>query len=540
MKQKTVVILMTLLLLCVNIINSQTKKTPLIKIDINTEATATVLLFDQRFKFESFKTEYDSIHFNYEINPDDKKSWHYFNGDSFALRIKKSVGVAVFPEAIKPLHPNVPYQFNFIAFKKIELDDTEQTNLKTETFKLVKSRFANPKNVSNTTVSEFKADLKKIIRKYAKADDFYNSDGTLVNINLPLYESYLYPTIDKLGDLSIEINQRLEPNVLNTIERVFESIDEDASIISKIFTIVNGDIKPSEKLTNILASKVNASAVGNETLTMQDFGSFFFDDFDYNLKAVLKRNYKIVGTTLVPGSKLDKNSIILLESFLNKIVSKNITNDEKNAILTESEITQIKKIRADFSILLEKLMKIELKSAQIDKLSATIPNILNDTFIMDNISIEEAIYMDLTADKNAYIGIDLGLVYAFSLESMFIYEGTNFYFKPVNREALFSDLEGWDEFFKRFSAYIGVAQLITDKPDNFKPLFGKNSLLTGVGWRLNRTFRINTGALMHYEINSNPLIDTQKFKVSPTISLSVDLDIVKALGSVGKILNTTE
>lgn len=539
MKQKTVVILMTLLLLCVNIINSQTKKTPLIKIDINTEATATVLPFDQRFKFESFKTEYDSIHFSYEINPDDKKSWHYFNGDSFALRIKKSVGVAVFPEAIKPLHPNVPYQFNFIAFKKIELDDTEQTNLKTETFNLIKSRFSNPNNVSNSTISEFKTDLKKVIRKYAKADDFYNSDGTLVNINLPLYESYLYPTIDTLGKLSINI-KRLESNVLSAIERVFETIEEDTSIINEIFKIVNGDIKPSEKLKNILASKVNASAVGNEAITMLDFGSFFFDDLDYNLKSVLQKNYKIVGTTLVPESKLDKNSIILLESFLNKIVSKNVTNDKNNAILTDSEIKQIKKIRGDFSSLLEKLMKIELQTAQIDKLSATIPNILNDTFIMDNISIEESIYMDLTAEKNAYIGIDLGLVYAFSLESMFIYEGVNFYFKPVNREALFSDLECWDEFYKRFSVYLGVAQLLTDKPDNFKPLFGKNSLLTGVGWRLNRTFRINAGALMHYEINSNPLIDTQTFKVSPTISLSVDLDIVKALGSVGKILNTTE
>ncbi|WAC02450.1 hypothetical protein N7U66_01670 [Lacinutrix neustonica] len=217
-----------------------------------------------------------------------------------------------------------------------------------------------------------------------------------------------------------------------------------------------------------------------------------------------------------------------------------MTNAENKAILKASEVVQIKKIRDAISNVLEQLKKIELKTAEINALASSIPNILNDAFIRDIISIEEAIYMDLTAKKNAYIGIDLGLVYAFSLESVFIYEGTNFYFRPVNREALFSDLEGWDAFFKRFSIYLGMAQLLTDKPDNFEPLFGKSSLLTGVGWRLNRTFRINAGALMHYKTNPNPLIDTQTFKVSPTISFSVDLDIAQALGSVGKILNTTQ
>ncbi|WAC02449.1 hypothetical protein N7U66_01665 [Lacinutrix neustonica] len=278
---------------------SQTKKNQNIKIDINTEATATVLPFDQSFTFESFKTEYDSIYFTYEINPNVKKSWHYFKGDSFPLRIKKSVGVAVFPEAIRPLHPNVPYQFNFRAFKKINLSITDKESLKAETFNLVKLRFSDLETISATSIADFKSDLKQLIKRYAKADTFYNSDGISMSINLPLYESYLFPTIDSLGNKSVEMST-LKDNLSRSINRIFETVEEDTSVITTVFKIVNGDVKPSQKLTKILASPVNASAVGNGTVTIESFGSYFFDDFKYNLDAVLNRKYKIVGTTLEP------------------------------------------------------------------------------------------------------------------------------------------------------------------------------------------------------------------------------------------------
>ncbi len=518
---------------------SQTKKAPLIKIDINSEQTATVLPFDQRFRLESFETKYDSIYFKYEINPEDLQDWHYFNGDEFPLQIKKSAGVAVFPEAIKPLHPNLPYKFQFRAFKKINLTEAEKTALKTETFELIKLSFSNSKEITNSTLDNFKSEIILLLKKYAKAESFYNNDGSSFNINMPLYESYLYPTINQLETNSKDISRR-ESNISDAVGRIFDTIAKDKNAIDNIFKICNGDIKPSQKLTALLDSKVNASLTGYENITMQILGAYFFDDIDYNLNAVLQRNYKIVGTTVVPSSILDKSSLILLQSFFDKIVSKNVTNEKNNAIFVPKEIIQLKNIRDEISNILEKLNEIEIKKSKIDALFQAIPNILVDSYIMDIITIEESIYMDLTAQKNAYIGIDLGIVYAFSLESVFIYEGTNIYFRPVNREALFTDLQGWDEFYKRFSVYIGLAQLITDKPDNFKPLFGNNSLLAGTGWRLNRTFRVNVGGLMYYETNSNPLVSDQTFKVSPTVSFSADIDLIKAFGSVGKILNITQ
>lgn len=519
--------------------SAQTKKSPVIKFDIDAEEAATILPFDQRFRFESFETTYDSIYFKYEISPDEKQDWHYFNGGAFPLRIKKPAGLAIFPEAIKPLHPNVPYRFEFHAFKNIDLTPTEKTALKVETFELIKANFSKPADISEATIANFKSEITMLVKNYAKASSFYNEDGTAFTLNMPLFESYVYPTIDALETISLDINTR-EKNIASGVERVFETLSENSDAVTKIYKICNGNIRPSQKLKALLESKVDPLLTGYETTTMQGFGSYFFDDLNYNLDAVLRKNYRVEGATLVPNGELDKNSLLLLQSFFDKIVSKNVTNAQNNAIFKPEEIVQFQKIRDEISKILERLDEIETRKSKIESLSQAIPNILANAYIMDIITVEESIYMDLTAEKNAYIGLDLGVVYAFSLESIFIYEGTNIYFRPINREALFSDLQGWDEFFKRMSLYIGVAQLITDKPANFKPLFANSSLLAGIGWRVNRTFRLNVGGLMHYESNPDPLVTDQSFKVAPTVSFSADIDIIKAFGSIGKVLNITQ
>ncbi|WP_111308879.1 hypothetical protein [Confluentibacter sediminis] len=521
--------------------STQTKKLPHIKIDIDAEETTTVLPFDQRFKFESFKTVYDSIYFCYSIKAGNRKDWHYMTGREFPLRIKKTTGVAVFPESIEPLHPNLPYTFQFLAYKKVELKPEEKSNLKNETVNLIKDRFSNSQNTKTSDIDVFKRKIIALLRKYAKAESIYNSNGTLLNIDFPLYKTYLYPAIDRLEGLSKDINDRLEPNISDRKNRIFEEINKDKNVIVQIFKICNGDIKPSPKLTSKLNSVINSTVENNSTLTVEQLGTFFFDDYKYNLNAILNKNQKITGASLTPSNQLDKNSIILLKSFFDKIISNNTTDNNNNKVIfDEGSIMILENIRDSFEEIIIKLNEIDNRKLKIRELSNLIPDALDEAYVLDNITLEESIMMDLTSQKNAYIGIDLGIVYAFSPQSFFIYEGTNIYFRPVNREALFSDLEGWDEFFKRFSVYIGIAQLLTDKPDDFEPLFGKNSLLTGVGWRLNRTFRLNFGGLMYYKTDPNPLITDKSLKISPTVSFSADIDVIKAMGSVGKILNITQ
>jgi hypothetical protein len=61
--------------------------------------------------------------------------------------------------------------------------------------------------------------------------------------------------------------------------------------------------------------------------------------------------------------------------------------------------------------------------------------------------------------------------------------------------------------------------------------------MTGAGYRINRAFRLNVGGLLHYKKDPNPVIDDKNITFSPTVSLSVDIDLIKALGAVGEALN---
>ena len=136
----------------------------------------------------------------------------------------------------------------------------------------------------------------------------------------------------------------------------------------------------------------------------------------------------------------------------------------------------------------------------------------------------------LTQDmnRNAYVSLDTGIAYAWDLENMVFYAGTNIYFRPINKNASLR-LKG--NFFRRFALTVGVTTSVKDerrRAEDLRPstTAGQtNSLLLGAGIRLTPSLRVGGGALIFKELDPNPLITEKSVAATPYVSFSLDINM---------------
>jgi len=169
-------------------------------------------------------------------------------------------------------------------------------------------------------------------------------------------------------------------------------------------------------------------------------------------------------------------------------------------------------------------------------LLAKFPDVLADKLISLSFIIVDKSVSDVVSSSTPYIGLDVGFSYTPGYSQVFAYEGVNFYFVPVNKDAPLKTMKGlWNSLSKRLSVHIGLTQsLIAAENKNYAPLINNvGSLLVGTGIRVSRIVRINYGAILFYEKNPNPLIDKKDLKKMYSLSLTFDLNVAKALGSFG-------
>ena len=162
---------------------------------------------------------------------------------------------------------------------------------------------------------------------------------------------------------------------------------------------------------------------------------------------------------------------------------------------------------------------------------------MEGAFLKDEFQLSHSVSIPVESMKDIYYGLDVGFSYALGINTLFTYQGLNIYLAPINRETPFSLYKGNDRWLKRISIYLGIAQTLGSAPIEYEPLFSGNSLIVGAGWRFNRAMRINIGGLIYREKDLNPLISKTTVAVSPTISLTVDVDLAAGFGAVGKVFN---
>ncbi len=523
---------------------SQTKDQIVVPVDLDA-GTIGKVPFDQKFKLGSFKTSYDKIRLTYTIKDPTEKP-NYFSGGQADFSINKATGIAMCSTIIGPLHPNVVYKFNFTVTKAIVLSPEEEAAYRKEVFVLINKSFKDVTATDQKKIDQFKKDLDVILKKYAKADKLVDADGNPIDVMLmPLFKNDIDPAITIVENRYYKLNNPngIKATTLTTKNAAVSHFDSDSNPDSPaFFKKLNKALKNnkiiSESFNKLLDSPINPSLADNVNLTARQYLQYLLEDPIERITKVVNGEQKIVGNNHDPASEIDKNSLIILQKIFEILGRSTVTTPEGRPYFKSTEKQFAATSYRIFTNYVTVITEKEKAFADIAKQEKEIPNLIKDAFITKEIKIDAGADIDVLAEKNPYIGLDAGVGYAFgSANGVFIYEGANFYLRPINRDADFRDLKGMDEFLKRLSFYLGIAQIITEKEDSFESLFGNNSLMVGGGFRLNRAFRLNVGGLLHYKKDPNPVIDDKKITVSPTLSLSVDIDLVKALGAVGEALN---
>jgi hypothetical protein len=134
----------------------------------------------------------------------------------------------------------------------------------------------------------------------------------------------------------------------------------------------------------------------------------------------------------------------------------------------------------------------------------------------------------LTADmnRNAYVSLDLGMAYAWDLQNLVFYAGTNIYFRPINKNAPLGR-----NFWRRFALTIGITTSVKDesrRADDLRTSTGSdgtNSLLIGGGFRVTPSIRLGAGALVFKESETNPLVTQTSVAATPYVSMALDVNL---------------
>jgi hypothetical protein len=244
---------------------------------------------------------------------------------------------------------------------------------------------------------------------------------------------------------------------------------------------------------------------------------------------------KIEKDGLSPVTAPDNASYSLLTAFFSIIKTGNIKNVGGDVFASVQQ-----KVVGNFLPAVKETPQLfELIKSELQKktdLLAKFPDVLADKFISLSFVLIDKSVSDIVSSANPYIGLDVGFSYTPNYSQLFAYEGVNFYFAPVNKDAPLSRIKGLrNNLSKRLSVHMGLTQsLIAAENKNYAPLInGVGSLLIGAGLRVSRIVRLNYGTIFFYEKNPNPLIDKKDFKKMYSFSLTFDINVAKALGNFG-------
>lgn len=133
----------------------------------------------------------------------------------------------------------------------------------------------------------------------------------------------------------------------------------------------------------------------------------------------------------------------------------------------------------------------------------------------------------ITRQTNS-INVDAGLMWAPELDEIVPYLGTNFYLRPVNKQAPLSTLGSFRQTFsRRFAFTLALTGTsIANESAGSDDLFASQSLLLGAGLRITDSARLGAGAIVFQRDDPNPLIAEQDLYASWYLSLSFDIDVV--------------
>jgi hypothetical protein len=526
-----------LIALNASLARAQSKET-VVTYDIDKREFETVLPFDETFKIKFKSTKPIAlIQVKYKVdqsNPinNDFKKKYYFqknadNNGYVGPAIRNVSATAFEIGGIGPLHPNTPYVFEFYIYEKINATDEVKNALKADVQKYLNQLYVDTDVLPDPAAIE--ANFATYLQKYQQG--LYDSNGNALTI------STLFST--ELATYKAGLS-----TAKNAIDRAITNFDSNAlkidnAFFGTTFCKLVEKLVPA-KVTNpgLLDEPVDLLIDGHSSITLKKMIEFYKyncnRDFTYT-NSIFEGKAKFnadLGLQLLPkGQKynnieslqLVKSSVVLMKNL--KTSNAKYFNPFSNQLIgcLSQKIDEAKIIAENRS--------------KLSELNAAVPDILADKYSQKAVRNDYQAITDVETAATPYINLDLGLMYATGLNDVFALQTVNFHLSPVNRRALFSNLEGWDKFFKQACFQIGLAQRLGPSDERFDTFLTGDlgTPFIGVGFRVNRIFRVSAGMMVYQEKNINPIITDKETKGSFAFTITINSALSQALGVVGSV-----
>jgi len=357
---------------------------------------------------------------------------------------------------------------------------------------------------------------------------------------------------EQLDDASARGDDAVRDRLIHDAENPGNALINSSSHINTLLSPIaqNNLAGISPATTALLQATLNPSINAYKDLKVNDAVVLLYNCYNNPLHfdALLSGEGVIDGTgkNVVhnPVKTVDIASLKVLLSSLYLINGPSFT-DTNHTNFFAADRNELNCVTAELGEYINKLEKYGVEDANFEGFKTEMARLMADAFVKKSYLLTDSpvIDMNVSAEKNPYVGLDIGMGYAPRLHATFIHEGLNIYLRPVNKNAPLSSLHGSDKFFKMFSIFIGVTQAVSSSTvnDKYSSLFNegdfKTSILFGAGIRFNRLMRLNIAGLFYREKSLNPLVTSTQIKVAPSVTLSLDINIAKLLTPIAKLFN---
>lgn len=491
---------------------------------------------------------YWMIKMKYKIKESDYKSWMRFPKKGVGMYADSVVWKAVPQKEFRllsgPLHPNVTYIYEFTIYQKTALEDNVKAQFKQGLMGIIEE-----------TMKDLGATGERIEPANdalnAKMKSLFPAGMTILDKDLRPFELDLnaYP-VKQLTDGIVDINlKRLLDSTFYKRTKSFFATAEYKEIQQKLVELVTNSGKLIKTDSVKYGAVIDTANATFSTIRFNDI-AILFSRTANNPGDIIRgvSTLKVDGSKIIPAKDPDLAAIALLSRFFGTL-GQNLQDTTGTPLLSISAIQALTNILPN---IINKGIEVHQRNsgyaAQRAAIVASFPDILDDKLIAYTVTAYTQSISDVVSEKNPYIGLDFGVSYIPGYEQLFFYEGVNFYFAPVNKDAPLSTFPLRGTSFrewisKRFSLHFGLTQsLIEVGNKRYAPLLkGLNSsLLAGVGLRINRIVRLNVGYIFFYEKDNNPIVDNNHFTAMPQVSVTFDLNVGKALGGLGKKIGISQ
>lgn len=203
----------------------------------------------------------------------------------------------------------------------------------------------------------------------------------------------------------------------------------------------------------------------------------------------------------------------------------------------------------DFIIALKNLKKtLESNSKNLNEISKKLDELVaNSEYAKDGTVIYSKLPNNTSANFNTYLFSfsertkikftpDLGLVnYGFQsgFNEISPYFGFHYNFTYIDKNIPFRLID--KNVLDYLSISLGWSFNSIEKEGRREGLIGDGSLMTGLGVRINNTFRLTMGGNWFYKLDENPILNDRRLAVTPYLGLSIDFEVKELLNGFSKI-----